>query len=85
MLEQPYWLLKHPVFKFTPFPERNHLGHLLYSLCSTYVTYRTPCYAIDHKVLPTQPLPREAEDFPRGGKYPKDVRLPTCLDYLEPV
>ena len=30
-------------------------------------------------------LPREAEDFPRGGKYPKDVPLSTFLAYLQPV
>ena len=35
--------------------------------------------------LSTQPLPREAEDFPKGGKYPKDVHLPTFLAYLQPV
>ena len=23
--------------------------------------------------FPTQPIPREAEDFPRGGNHPKDV------------
>ena len=26
-----------------------------HSLCSTCVTYRTPCSAIDHQVLPTHP------------------------------
>ena len=30
-------------------------------------------------------LPREAEDFPRVGKNPKDVPLPTFLAYLQPV
>ena len=54
------------------------------SLCSTYVTYRTPCHAIGHQVLPTQPLPREAEDFPRGDKYFKHVPLPTYLIYFSP-
>ena len=29
--------------------------------------------------------PREAEDFPMVGKYPKDVLLPTFLAYLQPV
>ena len=55
------------------------------SLCRPYVTYETPCHVIGHQVLPTQPLPRETEDFPRGDKYTKDVPLPTCLDYLQPV
>ena len=30
-------------------------------------------------------LPREAENFPKGIKYPRDVPLPTCLAYLQPV
>ena len=30
-------------------------------------------------------LPIEAEDFPRGAKYPKDVPLPTFLVFLQPV
>ena len=38
----------------------------LYSIC---VTYRTLCDAISHKVLPTQPLPREAEDFRRAERH----------------
>ena len=43
-------------------PVRLHLAtcHLL---CSTSVTYRMPCHASGHQVLPAQPLPREAEDF----------------------
>ena len=36
-------------------------------------------------VLPAQPVPREAESFPRGSKYTKDVSLPTFLAYLQPV
>ena len=54
------------------------------SLCSTCVTYRTLCNAIGHQVLPTQPLPREAEDFPRGDKYFKHVPLLTYLIYFSP-
>ena len=49
------------------------------SLCSTCVTYRTPCLAIGHQVLPTQPSHRTAEDFPRGGNQPKYVPLLTYL------
>ena len=37
------------------------------SLCSSYVTYRTPCHTIGLSTLP-----REVEDFPRVGKYPKE-------------
>ena len=47
------------------------------SLCSTSVTYRMLCHATGHQVLPTQLLPREAEDFPRGDKYLKHVPPPT--------
>ena len=28
-------------------------------------------------------IPREAEDFPRCGKYPKHVPQTTCLDYMQ--
>ena len=44
-----------------------------------------PWHAIGNQALPTQPLPWEVEDFPRDGKYPKDVSLPTFLAYLQPV
>ena len=38
------------------------------------------CYSsTGDQVLPTQLLPREAEDFPRAGKYPKDLPLLTFL------
>ena len=49
------------------------------SLCSTSVTYRTPCHASGHQVLPTQSPPREADDFRRCGKHSKHVPLLTCL------
>ena len=49
------------------------------SLCSTFMTYRSPCHASGHQVLPTQSLPMEAEDFPRDGKHSKHVLL---LKYL---
>ena len=42
------------------------------SLCSTSVTCRTPCL-IGHQALPTQPLPRKAENFPRGERHFKYV------------
>ena len=40
---------------------------------------------IGHRVLSTQPLPKRAEDFPRGGKYSTNVPLSTFLAYLQPV
>ena len=36
-------------------------------------------------VLPTQALPSEAEDFPKGGNHSKHVRLLTCLAWLQPI
>ena len=35
------------------------------SLFSTFVTYGTLCYGSGHQMLSTQPLPREAESFPK--------------------
>ena len=55
---------------------------LFVSLCSTCVTYRMPCCSTCHQVLPTHPLPREAEDFLRGDKYPQHVAMATYLAYL---
>ena len=52
------------------------------SLGSSCMTYRTLCHSIDHQVLPTQVIPRETEDFPRGGKYDKQVPLLTYLIYF---
>ena len=72
-LSNPYLLLTGCLdiqfFNSPPFPAQSvRLPLVTYpSLCSTCVTYRTPCHAIGHQVLSTQPLPREAEDFPRGG------------------
>ena len=43
------------------------------------------CHAIGHQVLPTQLLPREAEDFPRGGNHSKHVPLLTYLAWLQPI
>ena len=41
-----------------------------------------PFHIIDHKVLPTQTLAREAEDFCQSDKYHKHLLLPTYLAYL---
>ena len=81
-----YWLPRHRDFDL-PIPTQSvRLPLVTYpSLCSTCVTYRTPCHVIGHQVLPTQPLlPREAEDFPRGDKYFKHVPLLTYLIYFSP-
>ena len=69
---------------YSPFPTQSvRLPLVTYPpLCSTCVTYRTLCHAIGHQMLPTQPLPREAEDFPRGDQYFKHVPPLTYLIYF---
>ena len=52
------------------------------SICGTD---RAPCQSIGNLVLPNQPSPREAENFPGVGKYPKNVPLPVLLAYLQPA
>ena len=59
-------------------------GVTYHLLCSTCVTYGTPCHSIGHQALPIQPWPKEAEDFPRGGKYFNHVSLLTQLIYFPP-
>ena len=81
------WLFRLPVFWFTSLfaTQSVRLPLVTYlSLCSTCVTYRTPCHSIGHQVLPIQTLPREAEDFPRGGNHSKHVSLLTYLARLQP-
>ena len=88
-LSNPYFLLTGSSGSFVihPLSQHSQLGHLWLptpSLCSTCVTYRTLCHAIGHQVLPTQPLPREVEDFPRVDKHFKHVPPPTYLIYFSP-
>ena len=74
------------LFNSSPFPKQ--LVRLLLvnypSLCSTCVTYRTLYYASNHQVLPTQPLPWQAEDFPRDGNHSKHMPLLTYLAWFQP-
>ena len=81
-----YCLPRYPVFLIhLPIPTQSVRPALVTypSLSSTCVTYRTPCHAIGHQVIPTQPLlPREAEDFPRGDKHFNHVPLLTYLIYF---
>ena len=89
-LSNPYFLLTGSsiiqFFNSSPFPTQSvRLSLVTYpSLCSTCLTYRALCHAIGHQVFPTQPLPREVEDFPRGDKYFKHVPPPTYLIYFSP-
>ena len=85
-----YWLAAQ-VSRFLihfPFQNTSVGGPLVpyHSLCSTCVTYRSRYHAIGHQMRPAQPfLPRGAEDFPGGDKYPGNVPLLTFLAYLQPV
>ena len=54
------------------------------SLYSTCMAYRKPCHSIGHQVFPIQPLPREAEDFPKADKHFKHEPLLTYLIYFSP-
>ena len=87
-LSNPYFLLTGCLgiqfLNSTPFPTQSIRVPLVTypSLCNTCVTNRMPCHAIGHQVRPTQPVPREAEDFPRGDKYVKYVSLPTYLKHF---
>ena len=86
-LGNPYfthWLPEHPVFWFTLTQSVRLLMVTYPSLCSPCVTYETLCHAIGHEVLPTQHLPREAEDFPRDDRYFKHVPPLTYLISLSP-
>ena len=82
------WLFRHPVFLFTFLflTQSARLPLVTYpSLCSAYVTYRMPYHASGHQKLPIQPLPRKAEDFPRGGNHSRHMPLLTCLGWLQSV
>ena len=76
-LSNPFYSLAAQVSNFLIHPlSRTQLvtRHLVAST-SLY----NPCVrAIGLQVLPTQPLPREAEDLPKGGKYFNYVPLLTA-------
>ena len=81
MLEQPLAFTDCSSIQFFNLPTFTNTvrlsGVTYYLLCSIYVAYGTTCGCIGHQVLPTQLLPREGKDLPRGGKYPKHVPLLT--------
>ena len=55
------------------------------SMYSPCVTYGILCHFIGQHVLPTQPLPREVEDFPSGENHSKHVLLPTYQVLLQAI
>ena len=74
MLEQTLFFTSCSRFLIQPLLTRSVRPQLVIfpSLCSTCVTYGTPCGSIGRQVIPTHLLPRRAEDFPSGGKYPNE-------------
>ena len=96
LLSVAYFLFRHPVFFIHPlFPSTSvtygtschAIGKqvLLTQPSSTCVNYRMGCRASSHQALPVQPLPRELEDFPRGGNHSKHVPLHTYQTWLQPI
>ena len=75
-LSNPYYFtgcLNIQFFDSSPFP--NTVSEATLGILPLTVQHlcdlRTPCHVIGHQVLPNQVLPREAGDFPRGDRYPK--------------
>ena len=87
-LDNPYFLLTDLLsiqFFYSPPTQSVKPPLVTYSsLCSTCVTYRTPCHSISHQAFPIQPLPRKAENFPEGEMHFKHVPLLIYLLYLSP-
>ena len=53
-------------------------------LSSTCLTYGISCHTIGYHISPNA-RSREAGDFPRDNRYPKQVPLLTCLTYLQAI
>ena len=68
------WLTRHYVIPLV----NTLISHNLCDLQETISHYWSPLS------LPIQPLPTEAENFPRVFKHPKHVLLPIYLAYLLP-
>ena len=81
-----YWLPTHLVFD-SHLTQSVRLPMVTYpSFCSTCVTCRMSCHAIGHRVLLTQPLPKEAGDFSTGGNHSVHMPLLTYhLAWLQPT
>ena len=75
-------------FNSPPFPRQSQLGHAWYPTPQCVQPLYNFWAAIPGDWSPSgsySTLPREADDFPRSGKYSKDVSLPTFLAYLQPA
>ena len=90
MLEQPFFFTGCSSIQFFNSPPFSHtISQNTFGTLALTVQYlcdlqdARPCHWSPSTSHPTHP--REAEDFPtRGGKYPKDLPLPTLLAYLQP-
>ena len=89
-LSNLYYLLAAQASSFNsspPLPKRSQLGHTSYPTPQCPAPVLLQDATLGHW-LPSDShpsLPREAEDFPKGGKYPKDMPLPTFLAYFQPA
>ena len=79
-LEQPLGFTGYSSIRFNSPPSPNIVGKAAQSSLSLAAQHK--CDLRDAmplhwspSILPSQPLPREEEDFLRGGKYPKDVPM----------
>ena len=87
------WLLQTFIFYKTPLGETRCLSIYLFiyffffeCLGIQFFSSLT-CYLRDTMPCQRSPtlLPREAEDFPRGGNHSKHMPLLTCLASLQPI
>ena len=84
-----YWLPEHPVFWFPScFSQHSQLDCLWLPIfdCAAPVPL-TGCHATSlvTKCFSPNPLPREADDFPKGSNDSKHVPLLTYLAWLQPI
>ena len=88
-------MLSQPLLLFTGFlsiqffdsPKHSQLGYLWLPTPHYAAPMRLTGYytaSLVTRCFPTQPLPREVEDFPRGDRYFKNVTPLTYLIYLSP-
>ena len=87
MLEQPLPQASH--FLIHPsFSQGIQVSYLSYptSHCVGPVKFTEHhAVALVFRYFQLQPSPKEAKDFPWGGKYLKHVPLPTNIVYLQPI
>ena len=92
MLEEPYLLAAQAssflISHLSPLSKHRQSGHTFGTLPPTVQYLCDLRYTIPHHWSQNTSHPnlhRERGDFPMGGKYSKDVPLPTFLAYMQPV